>query len=113
MNDATRERGLANIRQIRARMHGHGAPSVDHRDNEPDAEPVVRGAETSTPVGSRELDDAQALVAAMAAGAERDRLERRISDLEAEVRHLRAALARVLREVSTAIDPLVNHRDER
>jgi hypothetical protein len=113
MDDDTRERGLANIRQIRARMHGHGAPSVDHLDNDSDAEAVVRWAETATPVGSRELDDPQALVAAMAAGAERDRLERRITDLEAEVRHLRAALARVLQEVSSAIEPLVNHRDER
>lgn len=40
----------------------------------------------------------------MAAGAERERLERRVQELDAEVRLLRRVLADVVRSASQAID---------
>jgi hypothetical protein len=44
------------------------------------------------------------LHAALAVGAERDRLERRVADLELEVRQLRAVLGRVLQDVAGAMN---------
>jgi hypothetical protein len=82
--DETRQRGLANIQAIRARMHPSPTQASD----------VVPATPTD------ELDDPAAMAAAMAVGAERDRLERRVADLELQVRQLRAVLGRVLQEVA-------------
>ena len=93
MDEETRERGIANIQAIRARMQ-RSVPDSQTEDPPP--------AVPSTPTD--ELDDPAAMAAAMAVGAERDRLERRVADLELEVRQLRAVLGRVLHEVAGAMN---------
>ena len=93
MDEETRERGLANIRAIRARMHRSKPDPVKTKG----AEAIVAEAPAVMPAtSSDELDDPAATAAVMAAGAERDRLERRVAELELEVRQLRAVLGRVL-----------------
>jgi hypothetical protein len=100
MDEETRERGLANIRAIRARMHRSG-PDGETKG----AEAVAAHAPAVMPATpTDEMDDPAAMAAAMAAGAERDRLEQRVAELEREVRRLRVALGRVLREVAGAMD---------
>ena len=100
MDEETRERGLANIREIRARMHR----SEPDRETKGAAAIAAPAPAVMPAMSSDDLDDPASMAAAMAAGAERDRLERRVAELELEVRQLRAVLGRVLREVAGAMD---------
>ena len=56
-----------------------------------------------SPQPERETIELPQLEAEMTWGAERERLEKRVNELEEEVRHLRRALAAILREAAHAV----------
>jgi hypothetical protein len=90
LDEDTRALGLSRLAAVRGQL---AAPAWRRRE-QGRSSPIV------APV-----DDVAEMVAEMAAGAERELLERRVLALEAEVARLRAALAGVIGNAAAALGP--------
>lgn len=102
-------RAIARIRRQLNPLGDHDAPSSE-TDHFATVESSPRIHERS--VATDDEFSIDRVRAAMAAGAEREYLERRVTDLESEVQHLRAALAAVLQAASSGLAPRVDDGTE-
>lgn len=107
LDDATRELGLRKLRELRAEMRrrrlgGDGDVAPDDAR----VESAVAGP-SKAPAASAEAS-VEAMLAEMALAAERERLERRVGALEAEVAQLRAVIAASIQSLAGGLSGVVS-----
>ncbi|MFV0308017.1 MAG: hypothetical protein ACK5OX_09785 [Desertimonas sp.] len=85
MDPAVRELGRRKVAELRRQL------GVDRRHAPPPVESVDEGLSVD------------AMTAQMAAGAERERLERRVAELEAEVRRLRSIVSAAIGDLAAGL----------
>lgn len=106
LDDDTIALGHRHIAALRAQLNRR------HTTPTPPAPPTTPPIHGAADIGGDAYTDR--MVADMAAGAERDRLAARVTQLETEVAQLRAALAAILHTAANAVDPAPSdHPSER